>query len=73
MENKDCTHNHDQIIWIAEDNKVYSQCTHCNLIFNLTVNYDTDKFTTNVKPTNHQKKIFDITELESGKYLYERK
>lgn len=69
----ECTHSYDQIIWVGKDNKVYSRCTNCDTIFNLTCSYDSDNFKTTAKPTNHDKKFFNITELDGGIYLYERK
>lgn len=37
------------------------------------ISYDFSKITTNCKPSNHDRKIFNITELEDGTYIYERK
>ncbi len=39
----------------------------------ITFDYDTDKFHTSSKPTNNDKKVYDITELKDGSYIYEKK
>jgi len=67
-----CNHNYDQFIHVTSDG-VFSTCTNCNKIFKLTTNYETNKFHTSVKPTNHDKKIFNITKLDDGSFFYERK
>lgn len=69
----ECNHGYDQTIWIGKDDRVYGQCSNCNTVFCLTVDFDTNKFRTTMKPTNHDRKIFNITKLDDGTYLYERK
>jgi len=73
-EQSDCHHSmENQVIFIGQDGKVYGKCGNCSFIFSLTLDYFTHIFKSSRAPTMHDLEIFNITELDDGTFLYERK
>lgn len=81
MISEECHHNEFYLSFYRDNpNKILKKCQNCNKLISMLnfpdltpLNYDCNKFHTNVKPSNHDKKIYNIEILEDGTYIYERK